>query len=146
ESLGLYGCDSHTKFVPAPIFTLPRDLLSIFLNRLFAADGWAGLLKCDQAQIGYSTVSERLARQVQHLLLRFGVISSLKKRLIKYKGSHRLSWQLDITDAKSIRTFISEIGIYGKEERLTGALESLERHKYKTNRDLAPVEVWDRFA
>src|SRR5262249_29685385 len=141
-----YGCDGHAKFIPAPIFTLPRDLLSLFLNRLFATDGWATVLKCDQAQLGYATVSEQLARQVQHLLLRFGIIASLKKRLVKYKGSHRLSWQLDITDAKSIRTFISEIGIFGKEEKLEAALESLERHKYQTNRDIVPVEIWERIA
>ncbi|MBO0863086.1 MAG: replicative DNA helicase, partial [Chloracidobacterium sp.] len=143
ESLGLYGCDDHAKFIPAPIFTLPRDLLSIFLNRLFATDPWACVLKCDQAQVGYATVSERLARQVQHLLLRFGVIASLKKRSIKYKGSHRPSWRLDITDSKSIRTFISEIGIFGKEERLAAALVSLENRKRQTNCDL---EIWDRIA
>jgi len=146
ESLGLYGCDGHAKFIPAPIFTLPRDLLFLFLNRLFATDGWATVLKCDQAQLGYATVSERLARQVQHLLLRFGIIASLKKRLVKYKGSHRCSWQLDITDAKSIMTFILEIGIFGKEEKLAAVLESLGRHKYQTNRDIVPVEIWERIA
>jgi replicative DNA helicase len=146
ESLCLYGCDGHAKFIPTPIFTLPRDLLSLFLNRLFATDGWATVLRCKQAQLGYATVSERLARQVQHLLLRFGVIASLKKRLVKYKESHRLSWQLDITDAKSIRTFISEIGIFGKEERLAAVLESLEKRKYQTNRDLVPVKIWERIA
>src|SRR5262245_16660119 len=146
ESLGLYGCNGHAKFIPAPIFTLPRDLLSLFLNRLFATDGWATVLRCDQPQLGYATVSERLARQIQHLLLRFGIIASLKKRLIKYKEGRRLSWHLDITDAKSIRTFISEIGIFGKEEKLASALESLERHKYQTNRDIVPVEIWERIA
>jgi replicative DNA helicase len=146
ESLGLYGCNSHTKFVPAPVFTLRRELVATFLNRLFATDGWAALLKSGQPQLGYATVSERLARQVQHLLLRFGVIAALKKRSVKYKGGRRGAWQLDITDAKSIQVFVAEIGIFGKEERLAAVLEVLEKRKYQTNRDLIPVGVWQHIA
>jgi replicative DNA helicase len=146
ESLGLYGCNSHTKFIPAPVFTLRRELIAIFLNRLFATDGWASLLKSGQPQLGYATVSERLARQVQHLLLRFGVVAALKPRSVKYNGSRRGAWQLDITDAKSIRTFITEIGIFGKEDRLAAVLEVLEKRRYQTNRDLVPVDVWQHIA
>jgi replicative DNA helicase len=146
ESLGLYGCNSHTKFIPAPVFTLRRELIAVFLNRLFATDGWASLLKSGQPQLGYATVSERLARQVQHLLLRFGVVAALKPRSVKYNGSRRGAWQLDITDAKSIRTFITEIGIFGKEDRLAAVLEVLEKRRYQTNRDLVPVDVWQHIA
>jgi replicative DNA helicase len=146
ESLGLYGCNSHTKFIPAPVFTLRRELIAVFLNRLFATDGWASLLKSGQPQLGYATVSERLARQVQHLLLRFGVVAALKPRSVKYNGSRRGAWQLDITDAKSIRTFITEIGIFGKEDRLAVVLEVLEKRRYQTNRDLVPVDVWQHIA
>lgn len=141
-TLGLMGRDSHGKFVPACVFTLPRGQVALFLNRLFATDGWATTLASGQAQLGYSSVSERLARQVQHLLLRFGVIASLRQRWVKYKDSRRASWQLDITDAKSIETFASEIGICGKEEALAGAVAAAGERNYQTNRDLIPIEVW----
>ncbi|HJQ70339.1 MAG TPA: replicative DNA helicase [Blastocatellia bacterium] len=146
EKLGIYGKNSHQKFIPAPVFTLKRDLLALFLNRLFATDGWACVLASGPVQLGYATVSEKLARQVQHLLLRFGVIAKLKRRSVKYKDERRGAWQLDITDALSIKTFISEIGIFGKEEVLERALEALESKKYQSNCDLIPTAVWDQIA
>jgi replicative DNA helicase len=144
QDVGLWGKGAHTKTIPPVVFRLRRSQVALFLNRLFATDGWASVVNGNQAQLGYATASQRLARQVQHLLLRFGVISSLKKRLVKYKESGRVSWQLDITDARSIKTFVSEIGIFGKEEALSRVSESLQRKQYKTNRDLIPVEVWDK--
>ena len=143
---GLWGKDAHTKTVPAIIFRLERSQISLFLNRLFATDGWATVLTSGQSQLGYATVSEKLARQVQHLLLRFGIIAALKKRSVKYKNTRRPVWQLDITDALSIKTFISEIGIFGKEEALSRVQEALVKKKYQTNRDLIPVDIWEQIA
>jgi replicative DNA helicase len=146
KNLGLWGCNSHTKFIPPEIFTLRRELLALFLNRLFAADGWACVLKSGQAQLGFASVSQKMIRQVQHLLLRFGVIAKLKKRRVKYKDSRRTAFQLDITDAHSIRTFVNEIGIFGKEEATEAVLEALEKRNYQTNRDLIPMDVWSNLA
>lgn len=144
--LGVYGLNSHKKFVPKEIFTLKKQFVALLLNRLFAADGWASLLSSGQIQIGYCSVSERMIRQVQHLLLRFGVIANLKKRAVKYKNERRTAWQLDITDALSIRSFIKEIGIFGKQETLDLILERLENRSYQTNRDLIPIEIWEQIA
>ncbi|HEX8891530.1 MAG TPA: replicative DNA helicase [Pyrinomonadaceae bacterium] len=146
KRLGIYGCDSHSKFIPPEIFRLRRPLLALFLNRLFATDGWATLLSTGQAQLGFASVSEKLARQIQHLLLRFGIIASLKKRAVKYRDERRTAWQLDITDARSIKTFINEIGIHGKEKALAAVSAALENKRYQTNRDLIPVKVWERIA
>jgi replicative DNA helicase len=140
--LGLSGCGAAQKFIPAALFRCPKPELASFLNRLFATDGWATVLTSGQAQLGYCTVSERLARQVQHLLLRFGVIAALKRRSIKYKTGLRRAFQLDITDADAIRTFIDEIGIFGKEEAVARVRQALDGRRYQTNRDLIPVEVW----
>ncbi len=144
--LGLMGAHSGAKAVPAPVFRLRSELLAIFLNRLFATDGWTTVLRSGQAQLGYSTVSERLARQVQHLLLRFGVIASLRQRWVKYRESRRVAWQLDITDSRSIATFAREIGIFAKEEKLDAVVRAVSQRRYQTNRDLVPVGVWDRIA
>ncbi|HKR01466.1 MAG TPA: DnaB-like helicase C-terminal domain-containing protein, partial [Pyrinomonadaceae bacterium] len=146
RELNLYGCNSHAKFIPPKIFQLRRELVALFLNRLFATDGWAALLSSGQAQLGYSSTSERLIRQVQHLLLRFGVVASLKKRAVKYKDERRVAWQLDITDARSIETLIKEIGIHGKEDTLAAVRDALSGRRYQTNRDLIPVGVWERIA
>ncbi|WP_277874013.1 replicative DNA helicase [Aerolutibacter ruishenii] len=146
RELGLMGCGSHDKFVPAPVFRMPKTQVATFLNRLFATDGWATVLASGQAQLGYASVSERLARQVQHLLLRFGVVAKLRHRWVKYRQSRRVSWQLDITDADSIRTFAAEIGITGKSEALAAAVAALGERRRHSNVDHVPAAVWERIA
>jgi replicative DNA helicase len=137
---------SDTKTVPNIVFKLEKSQLSLFLNRLFATDGWATLLNSGQSQLGYCTVSEKLARQIQHLLLRFGIIAALKKRFVKYNNTRIPAWQLDITDAISIKNFIAEIGIFGKEAALAKVTEAISQKRYQTNRDLIPVEIWEQIA
>ncbi|MCM0593414.1 MAG: replicative DNA helicase [Gloeotrichia echinulata DVL01] len=146
EKLGLWGKDAHAKTIPDIVFKLERSQLSLLLNRLFATDGWATLLSSSQSQLGYTTVSEKLARQIQHLLLRFGIIASLKKRSVKYKNTRRSAWQLDITDALSIKNFISEIGIFGKKEALAKVAAAIAQKRYQTNCDLIPIEIWEQIA
>ncbi|BBD56879.1 replicative DNA helicase [Planktothrix agardhii NIES-204] len=146
ETIGLWRKNYHQKTIPEIIFRLERSQIALFLNRLFATDGWATILASGQCQLGYGSVSEELARQVQHLLLRFGVIATLKKRSIKYKETGRTAWQLDITDALSIKTFISEIGIFSKEKALLKIENALMNKRYQTNRDLIPVKIWQEIA
>ncbi len=145
-SLGIYGKDAHEKFVPAPVFKLVRPQIAMFLNRLFATDGWICNLNSGQVQLGYASVSDQLIRQVQHLLLRFGIIGKVKHRSVRYKDERRSAWQIDITDAQSIKRFGSEIGIFGKEGQLEKALEVLHAKKYQTNVDLIPRDIWKRLA
>jgi len=146
QELGLGEENAVNKTVPPIVFKLNRSLIALFLNRLFATDGWASVLASGQAQLGFCTVSEKLARQVQHLLLRFGIIASLKSRLVTYKNSRNPAWQLDITEPKSIKTFIAEIGIFGKEAAIAKVAEVLTTRKYHANRDLIPVEIWEQLA
>ncbi len=135
-----------TAIVPDIVFKLTRVQLALFLNRLFATDGWATLLSSGQSQLGYASVSEKLARQVQHLLLRFGIIAILKQRHVKYKDTRHLAWQLDITDARSIKTFIAEIGIFGKEAAVDKIQTALSYRREQCNRDFIPVEIWLQIA
>ena len=144
---GLMGCGAHTKFIPREVFPLRRAQIALLLNRLFATDGWATVLASGQAQAGFCSVSQRLVRQVQHLLLRFGIIVSVRPRTVAYRGERRSAWQLDITDAQALRLFVSEIGIFGKEAAVARVAEALAKlSRYQTNRDLIPVEVWGRLA
>ena len=146
DGLGLWGKGAHGKFVPAPVFRLPKEQLALFLNRLFATDGWATVLATGQSQLGYATVSEQLGRQVQHLLLRFGVITKRRRREMKGPHGTVLAWQLDITDPGSIQTFITEIGIFSKEAALERVSQALAERRVQTNRDLIPAAFWDDLA
>lgn len=146
EKLDLWDKDAHNKTIPNIVFKLEKSQLSLFLNRLFATDGWITVLNSGQSQLGYCTVSEKLARQIQHLLLRFGIIAALKKRSVKYNNTRRPAWQLDITDAISIKNFIAEIGIFGKEAALAKVTAAISQKRYQTNRDLIPIEIGEQIA
>ena len=144
REIGLWGCGAAEKFIPDLIFTAPPEQIALFLSRLFATDGWATVLKTGQAQIGYGTVSERLARQIQHLLLRFGVVGCLHRRTVLYRAERRVCWQISVTDAASLRAFIREVGIFGKEEaveRVAAALAARTGRGH-TNMDVVPGGVW----
>ena len=144
NALGLMGRKAAEKFIPDFIFRLPREQLAVFLNRLFATDGWACVLRTGQGQIGFSSTSERMIRQVQHLLLRFGIVASLRRRAMLYRKTRRPAWQLDITDARAMRTFVRDIGIFGKEPAVDAVRAAVESKHFQTNTDLLPLEIWDK--
>nr|WP_091334561.1 replicative DNA helicase [Allochromatium warmingii] len=146
KTLDLWGHTAHTKFIPEPVFRLPKSQLALFLNRLFATDGWATVLTSGQPQIGYATVSDALSRQIQHLLLRFGIIVKRRYRCVKYKEKDHFVWQLDITDSASMELFASEIGIFGKESAINRVLAAIQGRKRQTNCDLIPHVLWERIA
>jgi len=85
-----------------------------FLRSLFEGDGSSSLLPRDTLQITYSTYSEQLAKDVQLLLLEFGVVS----RLCRYaKGETKVV----ITNRRDARLFARRVGFLGRKQ------EKLER-------------------
>lgn len=140
--LGLMGCGAYDKFVPSPIFSARQDEVRVFLNRLFATDGWVSTGATGQIQVGYCSCSERLARQVQHLLLRFGVIAALRRRKVRYRGEERHAWQLVITERASILAFLDRIGVFGKDRAIRRAHAAMRRRRRNPNRDVLPAEIW----
>jgi replicative DNA helicase len=132
------------RFVPPVVFTLQREEVALFLNRLFAVDGAATVQADGQPHVGLTSSSERLARQVQHLLLRFGVVASLEARRVRHRGTLRTAYRLDVTDASSIRTFVDEIGMLGHEGALARVVAALDQVREQAGRDVVPSGVWSR--
>ena len=130
------------RFVPPVVFTLQREEIALFLNRLFAVDGSASLQPDGQPHIGLTSSSERLARQVQHLLLRFGIVAALRERRIRHRGTLRTAYQLDVTDPPSIRGFVDDVGMLGHEEALARVAAALDLTREQTGRDVVPPGVW----
>ena len=140
--IGLWGKSAHAKRVPAMIFELPRDKMALFLNRLFTCDGSIYVQNCHQAGISYSTVNEDFARDVQHLLLRFGIVAKLRSRAILYRGERRAAYELRVVRQEDIARFVREIGIFGKERAAAKALRVSASKRSKVNLDVIPAEVW----
>ncbi len=141
----VWGCDAHAKRVPAAIFTAPRAQVARFLQRLFATDGTAWVAAAGYARIGYASVSEQLARDVAHLLLRFGIRAKLRRRSVPYRGERRPAFEVEVMDAASLRRFADEIGILGKDDAVGRVIDSLDSRSERLNftLDTLPVDVWD---
>ena len=97
---------SKQKSIPQDVFRLKKSCLAEFLRALFSGDGSMEA----SGQISYSSASKELIRQVQHLLLRFGVISVLKKKNPKRNEKSFSAWELTIRDKENILKFLDEIG------------------------------------
>jgi replicative DNA helicase len=140
---GLWGCTAHTKHVPTAVFRSTQACVARFLNRLFATDGTAWTATSGSSRIGYATVSERLARDVAHLLLRFGIRAKLRTRSVAYRGSRRWAFEIEIMDAPSLMRFAEQIGIVGKETAVEAVAARAASAAFGWSSDTVPVEVWD---
>jgi len=143
DSLGLFGLRSHEKFIPEPIFSLPQEQLALFLRHLWATDGSVTIAKSGNVRIYYGTTSERLARQIQALLLRFGIVARFHP-VRNAKG--RPMWSVDITSVDERLRFTGEIGVHGARGlRVAEARTRLLSITAGMGRfDTIPGKVWDR--
>ena len=71
----LAGSRSADKVVPEWLWQSPAAVKRAFLQALFEGDGSCSTLPRNTIQISYSTRSEKLAVDVQQMLLEFGVVS-----------------------------------------------------------------------
>lgn len=115
----LTGQRSAQKSVPEWVWQAPTAIKRVFLQALFEGDGSCSALPRNTIQVSYSTRSEQLGKDVQQLLLEFGVVS---KRYQHATGEHKVV----ITNRGQAELFASQIGFGGaKQEKLVGILASL---------------------
>ncbi len=116
ENLGI-GRKSRAKMVPDLLFKSSKREIASFLSALFDCEG---TISKNTRQITMVSASERLLRQVQHLLLRFGIISQVHPTVGRATNSphHKKSqyWRLHITGADIVR-YKSDIGFTMSKKR-----------------------------
>jgi len=144
QEMDVWGKDAHTKSIPAEVFELTRPQIALFLNRLFACDGSLYISGEVGPRVSYSTVSYALARDVQHLLLRFGIVAKLRHRQIRYQDQQRPAYELQILGSQPVQKFLDEIGVFAKEEQAERVSQLCLTRKSKANLDTIPVEIWPR--
>ena len=143
DSLGLYGLRSYEKFIPAPVFSLPKEQLALFVRHLWATDGcvwWDTTV--GYARIYYASTSRRMIDDLSRLLLRFNVMTRIKQ---VSKGAHRPCYHLHLCGAENQLRFLENIGVHGARETMANkARAMLSAVKATTNLDTVPREVWER--
>lgn len=115
---GLQGKTALQKRIPSAIFQLPNHQLSVFFSRLYSTDGWATARKDGGVEIGYGSSCYELIRDIQELLLRFGIHAN-----IFYKQNVK-SWTLSINNKLDAYHFTEQIGIFGKEAAINKVKEA----------------------
>ncbi len=116
EDVGLRYATAQTKAVPDAVFRLPRPQLALFLKVLFSCDGSIYLTRHNVPALSYSTISKRLAEDVQHLLLRFGFVARLRTKPMIVSGTPYTAYELEMRGLAGVKRFLTEIGIWGRHE------------------------------
>ncbi|MCB0944637.1 MAG: DNA gyrase subunit A, partial [Mycobacterium sp.] len=115
----LRGHRSAAKLVPDRIWNATSPVKRAFLQALFEGDGSCSALPRNTIQVSYSTRSDRLAKDVQQLLLEFGVVA---RRYLHATGEHKVV----ITNRGHAEAFASQIGFGGtKQHKLLAILRDL---------------------
>ena len=146
DGLGIFGLRSYEKLVPLRVFNQSFTGVATFLRHLWATDGCVRLNGDHYAAIYYASSSERLARDVQSLLLRLGINARISRIGQGAKG--RDQFHVTISGQNEIVLFLSVVGVIGKEkiEHKSLVMPSLLTRESKTNRDVIPAAVWPVYA
>lgn len=98
--LDIYNKRSRIKHLPDMVFSLNQEATRHLLRTLWITDGMISNKR--KLAIGYSSSSIRLIKQIQMLLLKFGIIS-------KIRGPVKCNYNLEVTHGFQVN-FLNEIG------------------------------------
>lgn len=147
RELGVYGLRSYEKFVPERVFAQPVEGIAKFLRHLWATDGCIHFsVNCDPyPTIYYASSSERLARDVQSLLLRLGINATLSQHAQVNKG--RDQYHVNVSGRSDMDCFFKNIGALSQKKSIhqEAIFKYFENRVEKTARDIIPNAAWPMF-
>jgi replicative DNA helicase len=148
DEMGVFGLRSHQKQVPDKVFAQPVAGIARFLRHLWSTDGSINLShgKSHYVNIYYASSSELLAHQVQSLLLRIGIMSTISRNPQPNKG--RDQYHVSVSGRADVLRFLSVVGSLGETKSAHQAriLDHFSGRVANTNRDVVPSEVWQIYA
>lgn len=146
RELGILGKTGSDKEVPAIIFNQGKENISRFLCGLFHADATVSRRTWGCFRFKYDTISERLARQTQHLLLRVGIPASVREDKITNSGyrTYRTKiYSVNFANHEHIIDFARDIGfLCDKHKRF---MELLHKQEWVTAKRIRRGYIkWER--
>jgi len=144
--LAKHGLDvgAADKFVPLCVFTAPQAAVRLFLQSLFSGDG--GVYRSGNGScIEYCSKSRRLTEDVHHLLLRFGIFSSIRDNVTAIGTP---ASRIQISDREQIARFAERVGFCPgsiKQRRLQAELLpqiGANPVRHRSDFDTLPKEAW----
>lgn len=120
KAWGLHGKKSAAKFLPEWVWELPDDQLVLLARSLFDCDGWLR-----ETAASYSTISERLIRDVEFLMLRIGISGAVVRtyKFIKAAGRMYEYFTWKTATNRDLEKFANVVGSLQYPERILEMLE-----------------------
>jgi len=100
-ALGHLLAENPSEEIPAEVFSLTKRQIALLLNVLWESAGAS-----DYQSASYLSASRRTANQIQHLLLRFGILSQIREFNI---SNEERGWQILVTEEESLGIFSNHI-------------------------------------
>lgn len=142
KHLGVDFKRSWEKDVPYSIYKSPKNVVASFIRGLFDTDGHVTITgrNKNSADVCLVSASYELIKNVQQLLLNFGIISTIslmgkagKKSKIRDREieSKRPSYRLRIKGSKNVKIFKEEIGFgLSRKQKILDSLELDSKKDY----------------
>ncbi|MBL7070579.1 MAG: DNA polymerase III subunit alpha [Candidatus Omnitrophica bacterium] len=146
EELGLSNKKAYEKFIPQEVYSLSTEKLALFFGKLWSGDGF--IFGKSNSIPYYATSSKRMAKDVQNLLLRLDIISSVTKKEFKYKykgiTQKRYGYTVYLLGRESVERFSEKIcqHVTGKADQIS-RLRDYYAHlpRDKESKDIIPQEI-----
>jgi DNA-directed DNA polymerase III PolC len=138
RALGVWDCGARAKQLPPEVFELCNSNVALLLARLWEGDGGFSM----KGHASYDTASRSLASQVQHLLLRLGIVARIYRRSRVYRGRKLEHQVVTVTGEEPLRQFWHCIGrrFLDPKKRRQSKVLALRRNG-RMSRDIIPAEV-----
>jgi intein/homing endonuclease len=140
--LGLWGCDAGTKHIPGELWAITDAQAWLLLSALWSTDGHVGVeiargTRKARGKCWCGSKSHRLCLDIQAVLQRLGVPSTVTTIPRKYKGKPYTFWTVQVTTPDGITRFLTNTEIIGKEREAKAALAAGSLH----DGDWVPAEL-----
>jgi recombination protein RecA len=154
---GIHGKLAWEKTIPNWFFKpdIAADVVGNLLFGLLESDGWVSREQTGALRVGYATTSEQLAHQIHWLLMRFGIISTVRdydptqKRPSIINGrrvqSKRQIFEIRIAGMENVTAFADAVPMWGpRGKALMEAMpEAMQGRRRGSQATYLPAEVAD---
>jgi replicative DNA helicase len=152
RSIDAWGHTGCRKRVPEAIWSRSDESVEAFLRGLFHADGSVSR-SGGAPNVRLATVSERLARAVQLLLLRLGIRASVHEHSTAasgYRPSAGTAWVVYVGGLDNVKGFAQRVGFLGSKhtplvtclkKQRCGRAGALDRVPYISNSHVREIKV-----
>lgn len=133
DQFGLWGCGAAEKFIPGDLWAISDAQVWLLLSALWSTDGRvctevAKKNRKPRARCWYGSTSHQLCVDVQALLQRVGIPSTVEQVDTTYKGDPYTWWATHVTTPNGITHFLTRAKIIGKEVEALAALAIANNH------------------